>query len=177
MPAPKGHPKWGNPLKPKKYTPKRLWDKAVEYFTYIDKHPYYLNEQKKGNTIVPKDSNLTAKQLKDALDPIIEIPKMRPYTLVGFCVFADICYDTFLSYEKNETYLEVCTRIRNIVESNMFEGGLVGNFEKGLVARKLGLIDKQDITTAGEKFETIDYSKLDETILRAIVEASNSKES
>lgn len=32
MPAPKGHPRWGNPLNPKKYTPNTLWKKSCEYF-------------------------------------------------------------------------------------------------------------------------------------------------
>ena len=154
MPAPKGHPRWGNPLNPKKYTPEKLWEKACEYFDWIDEHPYYKNEQKKGSVNIPKGSDLSEID-KDVFSPIIEIPTIRPYTLIGFCLFANIGHNTFQSYEKDETFATVCTCIRDTVESQMFEGGLVGTFEKVLVARKLGLVEKHDITSDGESINAI----------------------
>ena len=155
MPAPKGHPKWGNPLKPRLYNPENLWIKALEYFQYIDENPYYINEQTKQKTVIPKDSGLKPDQIKEITNPIVKIPTERTYTLMGFCIFADMSHDTFLNYEKEETYIGVCKRIREIVEDNMLAGGLVGVYEKVLVARKLGLVEKHDITTDGESINAI----------------------
>ena len=47
MPAPKGHPLWGNPIKPKKYTPEKLWEGAIEYFKWCDENPIIVIEQSK----------------------------------------------------------------------------------------------------------------------------------
>jgi DNA-packaging protein gp3 len=157
MPAPKGHPRWGNPLNPKKYTPEKLWDKALEYFDWADENPYMKLEQKKGSTNIPKSVDLSQiKNINEMFSPIVEIPTKRPYTLIGFCVFANISHHTFCSYEKEtETFLPICNAIREIVEENMFEGGLVGAYEKVLVARKLGLVEKHDITSDGESINAI----------------------
>ena len=153
MAAPKGHPRWGNPLNPKKYTPEKLWAKAIEYFEWADENPWHINEQLKQKPIIPKDSGLNADEIKEIIDPIVEIPAQRPYTLLSFCVFADISHETFRTYEKDQTFLGVCLRIREIIDGIMLEGGLVGTFEKGLVARKLGLIDKTDIMSGGQPIQ------------------------
>ena len=127
MPAPKGHKLWGNPCKPKLYQPDELWDKAVEYFEWCDSTPWYRNE-------------FNAK-----VGDIIEIPTQRPYSIEAFCIFANMTADTFNNYSKKEgyeTYFGVCSHIRKIIDSQHFEGGMVGAFNANIVTRKLGLAEK-----------------------------------
>lgn len=159
MPAPKGHELWGNPLKPKSYTPQEFWDKACEYFEWCKKHPWVKREQKKGNTSfnVKGDFKASAK----ALSGIVEIPVERPYSIEGFCIYAGINKQTFYNYAKKEgyeTYFDICAYIQQVIDTQHFEGGMTGAFDAGIVARKLGLAEKRqsDINVNMPKIEVTD---------------------
>jgi hypothetical protein len=144
MPAPLGHPLWGNPLNPKKYTPEELWQGALDYFDWCKKHPVIKKEQKKGSTMFNVKGDLKASA--KALSGIVDIPTDRPYSLEALCNHLDICFDTFVNYSKEkgyETYFDVCKRIKQIIDAQHFEGGMVGNFNANIVTRKLGLAEKQ----------------------------------
>lgn len=146
MPAPKGHERWGNPLNPKKYTPEELWEGACNYFDWCQKHPVIKKEQKKGSTMFNVKGDLKASA--KALSGIVDIPTERPYSIASLCNYLDICEDTFTNYSKSEgyeTYFGVCKRIRQIIDSQHFEGGMVGNFNANIVTRKLGLKEAQEI--------------------------------
>lgn len=140
MPAPKGHPLWGNPLKPKKYaTPEELWDAAVEYFDYCDENPWYKSEAIKGG---------------DLAGSLVEVPTQRPYTFQGLCNFLNITYQTFSNYEKAkgyETYFEICTHIRAIIEQNQLEGATVGAYNHAIIARLLGLAENVNTNTTSKQ--------------------------
>lgn len=143
MSAPKGHPRWGNPLKPKKYTPEQLWEESCKYFEWVDNNPWIKVEQgkkppkpfidKKGNTFLAPD--------------LVSIPTQRPYTLQGLFIFLNISAETFDNYSKQpgyETHFEICTHIREIIYNQKFEGAAVGAFNHAIIARDLGLVDKQE---------------------------------
>jgi hypothetical protein len=158
MPAPKGHPRWGNPIKPKRYNAKTLWEGACKYFDWVDKNPWYINEQLKQKPSIPKDSKLTKRDIKSILDPIVKIPTQRPYSIEGLCIFLNICRNTFDEYskdEKDKTKTDVCSRIKNIIDMQHFEGGVTGAFDSGIILRKLGLVEKHDLTTDGESINAI----------------------
>lgn len=134
MAAPKGHPLWGNPLNVKKLTPKELWEGACSYFEWCDKNPW-IKEQWVG-----KDANYVEEKLQ------------RPYSIEALCVHLDISFDTFSNYSKKEgyeTYFEVCSRIRKIIDAQHFEGGMVGAFNSNITSKKLGLVDKQEVDNKG----------------------------
>ncbi len=156
MPAPKGHTKWGNPLKPKKYTPNTLWKKACEYFEWCDNNPVMVVEQ----TRMPQklNANMISKlkpaQVKAFMKQTIELPHQRAYSIEGLCIHLNMAYQTFLNYESKkgyETYFEVCLRIRNIIDNQHFEGGMAGTFNANIVTRKLGLTEKQDVNIQTEQ--------------------------
>lgn len=156
-PAPKGHAKWGNPLKPKKYTPEQLWDGACNYFEWVDKHPWKKIEQKKGSTVISAKSDV--KLSRKAIAGFIAIPTQRPYTIEGLCNFLDINLQTFINYserENYETHFDVCARIRQIIDTQHFEGGMVGAFNSNIVTRKLGLVEKQEIQNKGDVEVTLE---------------------
>ena len=129
MPAPKGHKRWGNPMNVKKLTPEELWEGACNYFEWCDKNPWLKNE-------------FNAK-----VGEIVSVPTQKPYSIEGLCIYLDISSVTFLNYstkEGYETYFSICTRIKEIIDNQHFEGGMVGAFNANIVTRKLGL--KENLT-------------------------------
>lgn len=135
MAAPKGNTYWkqakgfavGNP---KKYTPEELWNKALEYFEWIEKNP--LKEEKVFGTGVR-----------------MKVNKMRAMTLTGFYLFAEIDKKTFEKYCNDEAYIPVTTRIRDIIYTQKFEGAAADLLNPNIIAREIGLADKTDITSGG----------------------------
>ena len=126
--------KKNNPLgRPKKYTPKKLWDCFGEYIEHIDNNPMRQHDVRG----------------KDALD--VEIKKQIPYTLGSFCLFAGISLDTFINYAKNKDFLDVCTRIEQTIREQKFHGAAAGLFNHAIIARDLGLIDRSDVTSKNDK--------------------------
>lgn len=87
MPAPKGHPRWGNPLKPKKYSAEQLWEGACKYFEDCKKNPYKKQDFIRGGKEAGK---------------IIELEIERPFSIEGLCIFLDLNKQTFYNYEQSE---------------------------------------------------------------------------
>lgn len=132
MAAPKGNSFWKNvehPGRPKTYTPDELWEKATDFFQDCDANPWLKNEVLKGG---------------DFAGTIIQVPTSRPYTISGFSVFAGISTKTFENYHKDEDFLPITTRIREIMATQKFEGAAVGAFNANIIARDLGMVDKSE---------------------------------
>ena len=142
-PAPKGHPLWGNPLNPKKYTPEELWEGACEYFDWCKKNPLKIIEQTKMPQRLPSNyKKETHGSIKNFTKQTIELPHQRAYSIEGLCVYLNMTTQTFFNYSKEsgyETYFDICTHIRQIINSQHFEGGMGGIFNANIVTRKLGL--------------------------------------
>lgn len=137
MPAPKANQFWklrsshGRDLI---FTdPVILWNAACEYFEATDKRKWFKTEFSG----------------KDAVE--CRIPNETPYTWTGLYIFLDISHQTWKDYEAREDFIEICTRVRNIIYTQKFEGAAVGAFNPNLISRDLGLVDKQDMTTGGDK--------------------------
>lgn len=146
MAAPKGNTYWklskgwavGND---KSYTPAALWDKAVEYFNWIDKNP--LHE---------------SKGFSNGL--ILEMTKLRAMTIKGFCLFAEISTQTFTNYDKEDAYFAITAKIRDIIYTQKFEGAAAGLFETNIIARELGLADKQQLDLTNRDITTSPLNEL-----------------
>ncbi len=142
MAAPKGNKYWQLRKnfrgKQPKYTPKKLWDKFAEYCEWVDANPFQEAVLvQKGIKVETEDGDTKTKYST-------ELPKMRPYTLSGFYVFADMDRTTFYDYEQKEEYATITTRIRNVIYTQKFEGAASGFFNANIIARDLGLADKQE---------------------------------
>lgn len=124
-----------------KYTAEGLWEEAERYFEWVSEKVWNKKEAIKSG---------------DLAGTLVDIPTSTPMSIEGFCIFADITRQTFLNYEKETEngYFEVLTRIRQIIENHQFEGATVGAFNPNIIGRKLGLAEKTDITTNGEKLNT-----------------------
>jgi hypothetical protein len=125
-------------------TPDLMWDAACEYFAWIQDNPLLEQEVVK---------------YKDYYE-IITLEKMRAFTLTGLCLYLDVNTAYFNQFEdelKGKTddlskdFSKVITRIRETLYTQKFEGAASGFLNPNIIARDLGLIDKSDLTTKGEK--------------------------
>lgn len=129
MVAPKGNEYWKLAKswgRDKSYTPDLLWGKALEYFEWVERNP--LKEEKVFSN---------GKRLKAG--------KIRAMTVRGFCIFAQIATSTFQQYEEHKDFSVITARIRDIIYSQKFEGAAAGLLESNIIARELGLADKQNV--------------------------------
>lgn len=113
-------------------TQKELIDAIVKYFEKCDKSPWMKNEAIKGG---------------DKAGKIIQIPTQRPYAIGSLCAHLGIVLNTWKSYKERPDFLNIITHTEQIIEAQQFEGATVGAFNANIIARKLGLADKQEITT------------------------------
>lgn len=118
-----------------KYQPEELWEEFKQYVEWVNDTPWYKNEAIKSG---------------DMAGTIIPIPTRKPLTIEGFCLFADIVHKTFMDYEKRKDFVTVVTRIRGAIENDQLEGASVGAYNPNIIARKLGLQDKQQTEHTGE---------------------------
>lgn len=111
---------------PRSYTPDEFAEKAIDYFEWVSDNP--LSEEKVSG------------------GDVIKVNKMRAMTIRGFCLFAGISRQTFLNYEKDERYLDIVTRIKDIIYTQKFEGASADLLNVNIIARELGLAEKTDMT-------------------------------
>jgi hypothetical protein len=116
-------------------TPSDMWEAALEYFTWCDDNPL-IEIDYKG---------------KDAKR--VEMPKMRPYTMQGLCLYLNCNtvyfnqFETAIKGSDKETdkeFSKIVIRIREIVYNQKFTGAASGFLNPNIIARDLGLQDKQD---------------------------------
>jgi hypothetical protein len=147
--------------------PEILREAAETYFQWIDEHPIYKAEQKKGNTIIPKDSNLTDKQFDKVINPIAELPMIRPYTIEGLTLYLGVSVRYFDEFErsldgkndeKSLDFLTVLTYIKQTIRQSQFEGGAMGYFNPMIVSRLLGLKERTDVTTNDQEIQVANIS-------------------
>jgi hypothetical protein len=159
MAAPKGNKYWefrGKHGRDFKYTPEALWDEAKLYFEWVEENPLWEEKGFAFQGIVTKE----------------RFAKMRAMTLQGFFLYADISHQTWENYKENKDFVEITTRIEGIIKSQKFEGAAADLLNPNIIARDLGLSDKQNIdhTTGGDKLSQFDPSKLTDEQLRTIAE-------
>jgi hypothetical protein len=136
-------------------SPELLWEAACEYFQWCEDNPLYEIDFKG----------------KDARR--VKLPKMRAYTLKGFCLFCDASESWWKEFRKSDgakDFLSVITRIEETIFNQKFTGAAAGFLNPSIIARDLGLSDKQehDHTTKGESMNKPDFSKLTTEQLEAL---------
>lgn len=109
-------------------SPEILWEACQEYFEATDARKWYKTEFNG----------------KDAIE--CHVPTETPYTWTGLYLFLDISHQTWSDYEKREDFIEITTRVRNIIYTQKFEGAAVGAFNANVISRDLGLTDKKEHT-------------------------------
>lgn len=130
-------------------TPQLLWEAACDYFEWCDANPFYEVEQAKSGAKAHVDDkgNVT-------FPPnLVELPKMRPYTLHGLCIYLDCNTKYFNEFadglkgkddQLSKDFSEIVTRIREVIYNQKFSGAASGFLNPNIIARDLGLSDKQE---------------------------------
>lgn len=103
--------------------PDDMATKCNEYFDWIQENPF-------------QEAVLHQKSAE-----LIDVPKMKPFTLGGLCNYLGITIDTFKAYKKKEDFLLVYDQVRQIIDVHQFEGAASGFLNPSIIARKLGLVD------------------------------------
>lgn len=138
MGAPKGNQFWkarsSHGRKPIFETPEIMWDACAEYFEWVEDNP--LQEA-------------VVYQGEIGAEPK---PLMRAMTVKGLCIFLDVGEDYFNDFEqrldkdtdKGKDFARVIKKVRNIIDTQKFEGASAGLLNPNIIARDLGLSEKTD---------------------------------
>lgn len=112
-----------------------------EYMFWSDRNPLYEK--------VKKFSGTSCK-FYDA-----DIPKKRPYTVGGLCNYLGVVSATWDEWRKNDEFKAVTQLIDEAIRQQKFEGASSGFFNPAIIARDLGLVDKQEVTGANGGPQTV----------------------
>jgi hypothetical protein len=147
MPAPKGNAYWrqrySHGRSPKFETADAIWQACVEYFDWVEANPLHSAE--------------TVKFQGEAR--IVKVPKLRAMTIEGMCLFIGITHQTWTQYRaRDEGFAEVTSQADSIIRTQKFEGAAADLFNANIIARDLGLADRQKTETrleTGDSFHDI----------------------
>lgn len=117
--------------KPKFVDGESLWSACVEYFGWVEDNPLF-------------EDKLVTFQGMATHEPVA---KMRAMTLDGLCLFLDIGRSTWNDWrESRPDLLEVITRVEAVIRDQKFSGAAADLLNPNIIARDLGLADKQEHT-------------------------------
>lgn len=149
MSAPTGNQFWKLASKHGRDTlftsPELLWEAACEYFEWAENNPLMAQEQRKGNIIIAKGVDTSELDLS----PMVEIPKMRAFTLENLCSYLGCNTAYFRNFkivdkEREQEFSAVFTRIQETIRNQKFIGAAAGFLNPMIIARDLGLRDHID---------------------------------
>jgi hypothetical protein len=117
-------------------SPESLWNAACEYFEWIDANPLWEDK-----AIVQQGVPIPN-----------EVAKMRAMTNQGLCLFLDIDEQTLKNYGTKEGYEDffgIVKKIKAVIYEQKFTGASAGLLNSNIIARDLGLTDKQSNELTG----------------------------
>lgn len=135
MAAPKGNQFWKlipTPGRKRIYeTPEQLWEKAVEYFEWIDANP------------ITKEIVTTGDYNKVVTETL-----RKPYQITGLILWLGVSWSQYQRYRDDENYKAfwpIVKELDGIIYAQKFEGASAGIFNPTFIARDLGLADVKDL--------------------------------
>ena len=107
--------------------PEQLRNACYEYFQWVEDNPLYEEKIFHSQGIITKDT----------------ITKMRAMTIGGLRIFLGICEQTWVNYKNNPDFLGVVKEVEEIIYNQKFTGAAADLLNSNIIARELGLADKQ----------------------------------
>lgn len=136
--------------------PLELQDACYQYIAWVDDNPL-------------EESVVYQGEVMDK-----PLPKMRPPTIKGLCVYLGMTTETWSQYRLKKDFSAVTKEIDLIIENRKYEGAAAGMLNPNIIARDLGLTDKQDLNHGGQKGNPIEVSDMsDDQLNRRIQELTN----
>lgn len=139
MGAPKGNQFWKARSKHGRdkifKTPKLMLEAAFNYFEWVDNNPL-------------KKAIVYQGAVSDDSEEL-----MRAMTIKGLCIYwgvntkylNDFVSDLDLENKEQKDFSEVVNTIKEIIETQKFEGASAGLLNPNIIARDLGLTDKKEV--------------------------------
>lgn len=150
MAAPKGNQFWKLRSKHGRdklfESPQLMWDAACEYFEWCEQNPLMMSEAKVVSGGKGEGSTIE----------IIEVPKMRAMTLEGLCRYLNCNTQYFKTFkaqltEGEKDFNTVISEIEAVMFDQKFSGAAAGFLKENLIARHLGIQDKQIVVNEGKQ--------------------------
>lgn len=136
--------------------PEKLQKACYEYFEWVEANP--LSEEKvfHAQGVITKTT----------------ISKMRAMTISGLCLFLDICENTWANYKKNPDFLRVILQVERTIYNQKFTGAAADLLNANIIARELGLSEKQELK-GKQEIKVMSVNELTDEQLAAIATASS----
>jgi len=122
--------------------PEQLRNACYEYFEWVENNPLYEEKIFHAQGMITKDT----------------VTKMRAMTVSGLCLFLDICENTWANYKKQPDFLSVTSEVEKIIYNQKFSGAAADLLNSNIIARELGLADKQQNEHTGVDGKPIAHS-------------------
>ena len=137
MPAPVGNRFWearsSHGRSPIFDSPEKLWNACCEYFVWVEENPLQEEKMFQYQGMIVRDT----------------VSKMRAMTIGGLCIFLDIAKRTWDGYTDRDDFMLVTSQVEEIIRNQKFAGAAADLLNANIIARDLGLADKQELTGAG----------------------------
>lgn len=130
-----------------------LWEAACEYFVWVEDNPL--------SKAITYQGKITGKE-----------DLMRAMTISGLCIFMGTNSEYLTQFEKRQDldtgegrdFYRVIKEIKEIIKTQKFEGASAGLLNPNIIARDLGLVDKQTVETI-DKTKNVSDEELENKIL------------
>ncbi|UQS95072.1 terminase small subunit [Pseudanabaena phage Pam3] len=112
----------------------KLYEACCDYFTWCEENPLY-------------EAKLVSFEGVSSLE---EVPKCRAFTIGGLCLFIDIDVITWRSWRSERQDLAPVQRwAEEAIRTQKFNAAAAGLLNASIIARDLGLADKQEVSGPG----------------------------
>lgn len=108
-----------------------LWEACCEYFEWVEANPLYEDKVSFFQGVPTHDT----------------IEKMRAMTIGGLCIFLDIDRSTWSAWKTDDDFSRVVARAERVIYEQKFTGAAADLLNPNIIARDLGLSDKQEVKT------------------------------
>lgn len=138
MAAPKGNKFWMARTKHGRdklfASPDALWEACCEYFEWVEENPLWEAKAFAYQGDIKQEN----------------LPKMRAMTISGLCLFLDIDRSTWTAWKTDKDFSAIISRAEEVIYSQKFAGAAAELLNPNIIARDLGLTDKQDLNHSGK---------------------------
>lgn len=119
-------------------SPEELFFECQQYFQWVNDNP--LIEQRIAGI---------------AYGEVIKshLPKMRAMSIWGLCAFLGITSFTWFEYRKKSEFSLICSIVEENMKEQKFAGAAAGFLNHAIIARDLGLVERQDVTSGDKPIE------------------------
>ena len=123
-------------------SPAALWEACCEYFEWVEANPLYEMKAFAYQGVVVQEP----------------VAKMRAMTIGGLCIFLDIDEVTWRRWREVEDFCTVISRAEQIIYQQKFTGAAADLLNPNIIARDLGLADKQEVKQTGQVVVSADMT-------------------